>query len=48
MITSQVENGIFVRMAGISWAFGEDQEAHKKATVHEPAPKPKSSKKVAV
>jgi aspartate carbamoyltransferase catalytic subunit len=42
MITSQVENGIFVRMAAISWVFGEDPVQPL------PGPKPKAPKKVKV
>jgi aspartate carbamoyltransferase catalytic subunit len=38
MITSQVENGIFVRMAAISWVFGDNPAL--------PETKPKAPKKV--
>jgi aspartate carbamoyltransferase catalytic subunit len=43
MITSQVENGIFVRMAAISWVFGEDP-----VPVPHHESKPKAGKKVKV
>lgn len=48
MITAQVENGIFVRMAAIAWAFADDPPAEKKMITDEKASKPRTGKKVAV
>ncbi len=47
MITSQVENGIFVRMAAISWAFGHAL-TERTDSKHASASKPKQAKKVAL
>jgi len=48
MITSQVENGIFVRMASIAWAFGEDPVGHEMDESDKKPAKLKLGKKVAV
>lgn len=42
-ITQQVENGIFVRMAGLYWAFGGKRKSRSEAP-RKPAAKPKATK----
>lgn len=45
VITNQVENGVFVRMAGLYWAFGGEPFTKRKAAAKKQTAKPKAKVK---